>query len=234
MYAAKTAVDTIRRSLGTEGVGHMSLYSRLIFPWLCDLALSQPLIAEHRRQLLSAVGGNVLEVGFGTGLNLPHYPPDVRQITAVDPNRGMHRRAQRRMKQAAVDVDLRFLSGERLPFDNNRFDCVVTTFTMCSVVDPRQALQEIVRVLKPKGRFFFLEHGLSPDPAIQQRQRRLNWLQSLIGDGCKLDRNMKELISAHAFNPVDVEEFYLEKMPKTHGYMYRGIATKWDEKSNSN
>ena len=133
----------------------MGLYSRLIFPWLCDFALDQPLVAEHRRQLLGAVSGDVLEVGFGTGLNLPHYPRGVRQITAVDPNPGMHRRAQRRMKQAGVNVDLRVLSGERLPFNDNTFDCVVTTFTLCSVVDPTQTLKEIDRVLRSTGRFSF-------------------------------------------------------------------------------
>lgn len=204
----------------------MGLYSRLIFPWLCDFALDQPLIAEHRRQLLSAVDGDVLEIGIGTGLNLPHYPGGVRQIVAVDPNPGMHRRAQRRMKQTGVRVDLRVLSGEQLPFNENTFDCVVTTFTLCSVANTNQALEEVCRVLKPAGRFFFLEHGLSPEPVIQRRQRRLNWLQSLIGDGCKLDRNMRELIGAHGFTSLDLDEFYLEKMPKTHGYIYRGIANK--------
>src|SRR5206468_11618188 len=123
---------------------NMGFYSRLIFPWLCDFLLDQPLIAQHRSRLLSSAGGDVLEIGFGTGLNLPHYPQGVQQITAVDPNPGMHRRAQRRVGRTGINVDLRVASGERLPFNDNRFDCVVTTFTLCSVADPSQTLREIL------------------------------------------------------------------------------------------
>jgi len=105
------------------------------------------------------------------------------------------------------------------------FDCVVSTFTLCSVADPGQTLSEVFRVLTPMGRFLFLEHGRSPDPAVHKWQRRLNWLQTRLGDGCRLDRNIKELVAAQPFSAVESAEFYLEKSPKTHGYIYRGIAT---------
>jgi len=204
----------------------MGFYSRFIFPWLCDFLLDQPLISEQRRQLLSGAAGHILEIGFGSGLNLPHYPATVQQITAVDPNSGMQRRAQRRIKHSDIHVELLETSGEQLPLADNSIDCVVTTFTLCSVADPTKTLAEIRRVLKPDGRFLFLEHGLSPEPQIQKRQRRLNWLQGFVGDGCRLDRNMRELAAAQSFTSLNVDEYYLEKMPKTHAYIYRGMATK--------
>jgi ubiquinone/menaquinone biosynthesis C-methylase UbiE len=204
----------------------MGFYSRFIFPWLCDFLLDQPLIAEQRRQLLSGAAGDVLEIGFGSGLNLPHYSTTVQHLTAVDPNPGMQQRAARRVKRSDINVDLLETSGEQLPVGDNSIDCVVTTFTLCSVADPTKTLTEIRRVLKPDGRFLFLEHGLSPEPEVQKRQRRLNWLQGIVGDGCQLDRNMKELVGAQSFSSLNVDEHYLEKMPKTHAYIYRGMATK--------
>jgi SAM-dependent methyltransferase len=204
----------------------MGLYRRAIFPWLCDLLLDRPFVARYRRELLAQAGGDVLEIGVGTGLNLPHYPEHVRRITAVEPNVGMQRRARRRARQAGIAVDQRVGRGERLPFPDSRFDCVVSTFTLCSIDDVGGALAEVYRVLRPGGRFLFLEHGLSPDPAVLQRQRRLNRLQSWLGDGCRLDRDVKGLVAAQPFGSVEVREFDLEKTPRTHGHLYRGVAAR--------
>ena len=204
----------------------MAFYSQVIFPRLCDLLLNRPFVAKHRQQLLSTAYGDVLEVGFGTGLNLPHYPAQVKRITTVDPNTGMHRLAQRRVRQSKIEVDQRVLSGERLPFEGGTFDCAISTFTLCSIGDVGQALSEVYRVLKPGGRLLFLEHGLSPEPSVQKWQRRLNWLEMRLADGCHLDRNMRELVAARPFSSVEVQEFYLESTPKTHGYLYRGTASK--------
>jgi ubiquinone/menaquinone biosynthesis C-methylase UbiE len=203
----------------------VGFYSQVVFPRLCELALNQSAVAEHRRALLAHAGGHVLEIGFGTGLNVPHYPAGVRSLTAVDPNGTMHRLARRRVKKAGIAVDQHVLSGERLPFESGTFDCVVSTFTLCSIEDAEQALAEAHRVLKPGGTFLFLEHGLSPEPGVQKWQRRLNWLQRRLGDGCRLDRNIKDLV-ARSFGPVEVEEGYLDKAPRTHGYLYRGMARK--------
>jgi ubiquinone/menaquinone biosynthesis C-methylase UbiE len=204
----------------------VGFYSEIVFPRLCELLLNRPLVARHRQQLLATVCGEVLEIGFGTGLNLPHYPACVHRLTTVDPNPGMHRLAQRRIRQSRIDIDRRVLRGERLPFDDDRFDCAVSTFTLCSIEDVRQVLGEVHRVLRPGGRLLFLEHGLSPEPSVQRWQRRLNGLQMRLGDGCHLDRNMKELLVAGPFSSVEIEEFYLEKTPRTHGYLYRGSAGK--------
>ncbi len=204
----------------------MGLYSHTIFPYLCDFLLNKPFVAAYRRKLLAQAAGDVLEVGFGTGLNLPFYNERVQNLTAVDPNGGMHRLAQRRVKQTGIEVDQRILSGERLPFEDSRFDCVVSTFTLCSIEGVQRALAEVHRVLKPGGQLLFLEHGLSPEPKVQKWQRRLNWLEKCLADGCHLDRNIRDLITAQPFSSVTIEEQYLEKTPKTHGYLSWGSATK--------
>ena len=204
----------------------MGLYSRLIFPWLCDMTLGQPFIGKHRQELLSAVGGDVLEIGFGTGLNLPHYPKHIRKITAIDPNPGMHRRAERRIAASQIAVDKRIIGGEQLPFGDAGFDSVVSTFTLCSVANEHRAMSEVYRVLRPGGRFLFLEHGLSPDADVQNWQRRLNWLQRSVGGNCHLDRPIRAIIVEQPYEKVEAEEFYLEQTPRTHGYVYQGVATK--------
>jgi SAM-dependent methyltransferase len=204
----------------------MSFFSQVIVPRLCDLLLNKPLLSRHRRAVLAGAYGDVVEIGFGTGLNLPYYPQQVHKLTAVDPNPGMHRLAHKRIKQRGIEVEQQVLGGERLPFEDGRFDCAVSTFTLCSIEDVAQALQEVYRVLKNGGKFLFLEHGLSREPSVQKWQCRLNWLQVRLANGCHLDRDMRALIAAQPFASVEVEEFYLKRTPKTHGYLYRGMATK--------
>ncbi len=204
----------------------MGFYTQVIFPRLCDVLLNRPLVATRRRALLANAYGDVLEIGFGTGLNLPFYPEGVRKITTVDPNVGMHSLARKRIKKTKIEVDQRVLSGEQLPFHNDTFDCVVSTYTLCSIAGVAQALAEVFRVLKPGGRFLFLEHGLSPEPNVQKWQRRLNWLEMCLADGCRLDRDIRGLVTAEPFSSVRVDQFYMGSFPKTHGYTSRGVATK--------
>lgn len=204
----------------------MGLYSRFLFPRICDFFLNTPAVAELRRELLFRVGGEVLEIGIGTGLNLPQYPGHVRRITAVDPNPGMHRLAEKRIVETGIDVQKHVVSSERLPFEDQSFDSVVSTFTLCSIEDVQRAIAEVHRVLRPGGRFLFLEHGLSPDKRVQKWQRRLNWLERKLADNCHLDRPIRELVEAAAFESIEVREFYLARTPRTHGYMYRGVAKR--------
>ena len=136
------------------------------------------------------------------------------------------RLARRRVARSGIEVDQRVLHGERLPFDDGRFDCVVSTFTLCSVAGVGEALGEAYRVLRPGGKFLFLEHGLSPEPGVQRWQRRLNWLQVRLADGCRLDRDVRSLVTAQPFSLERIDQFYLERLPKTHGFMTRGVATK--------
>jgi ubiquinone/menaquinone biosynthesis C-methylase UbiE len=144
----------------------------------------------------------------------------------ADPNPRMHRLAQKRIKQTGIELDRRVLGDERLLFEDGTFDCVVSTFTLCSIEEVAQALREVYRVLKPGGKFLFLEHGLSPELKVRKWQHRLNWLQRWLAGGCHLDRDMRALISAQPFASVQLDEFYIEKTPRTHGYLYRGTAMK--------
>jgi len=204
----------------------MNFYSPVIFPYLLDWGMSHPAFAQYRRELLAEVQGEVLEIGFGTGLNLPYYPNHVRKITTVDVNPGVNALAQKRIQATAIAVDQHLLNSENLPMADHTFDSVVSTWTLCSIAKVDRALQEIYRVLKPSGKFFFVEHGLSEDPQIQVWQNRLTPLQKIIGDGCHLNRQMQELVTVNHFKILKLEKFYANGLPKIGGYLYKGVATK--------
>ena len=203
----------------------MGFYSNLIVPYCIDFAMSGEPLARYRRQLLQDVSGDILEIGFGTGLNLPHYPDGVEKITTIDPNPGMKKIARSRIADSNITVDYRTLNGESLPMADGSFDSVVCTWTLCSIPQADRAISEVYRLLKPGGKFFFIEHGISQDPQIQFWQNRLTPMQKIIADGCHLNRNIKSLVE-QKFDNVTVEQFYAPKLPKVLGYMYRGIALK--------
>ena len=203
----------------------MGFYSNLVIPYCIDFAMSGETLKQYRQELLQNVSGSVLEIGFGTGLNLPHYPQTVREVTTIDPNPGMKRLAKSRIAKSHVTVDYRVLNGENIPLADASFDSVVCTWTLCSIPNVNKAIAEIYRLLKPAGKFFFIEHGLSRDNSIQLWQNRLTPIQKLIADGCHLNRNIKDIVE-QKFKNVTIEQFYAPKLPKVIGYMYRGIATK--------
>ncbi len=204
----------------------MQIYSQLIFPTLIELVMSGENFANYRRTLLADVVGSVLEIGFGTGLNLPYYLPDrVEKIVTVDINPGMTKLAQKRIAASLIPVDYRVLNGEKLPLADNTFDTVVSTWTLCSVDNVDLAISEIYRVIKPGGKFLFIEHGLSNEPNIQTWQHRITPIQKVIGDGCHLDRPIGQLI-AKQFDRLDIHEFYSPNTPKIGGYFYQGMAVK--------
>lgn len=203
----------------------MGFYSSVVFPRLLDISMSSQSMTSYRQQLLSSVSGNVLEIGFGTGLNLPHYPEAVTSLTAIDPNKGMSKVAQKRIEASPLNVETISLSGENLSLPDSSFDNVVCTWTLCSIPNAQQALREAYRVLKSGGKFFFIEHGLSNEASIQKWQNRITPVQKIVADGCHLNRKMDELVRS-VFDEVTVEEFYAEDLPKILGYFYRGIAIK--------
>lgn len=204
----------------------MGIYSHVIFPWGMNWLMSGEPFDSQRKELLKGLHGEVLEVGFGSGLNLPHYPQAVNKIVTVDPNPGMQRYAQARIQASDIEVVYTTLSGESLDIDDNRFETVVCSWTLCSIPNIEQALSEIHRVLTPAGRFIFLEHGLSPDKRVSRWQHWLNPLQKVVGDGCHLNRNIRELVGDSGFSSVQCENFYLDNTPGFLGYMYKGMAFK--------
>jgi ubiquinone/menaquinone biosynthesis C-methylase UbiE len=179
-----------------------------------------------RKDVLANVHGEILEIGFGTGLNLEHYPEHIHRIAVIDPSEGMGRIARKRIERSRMEVELQRQRAEDLPFEDGRFDCVVSTWTLCSIPDAQQAMREVHRVLKLGGRFMFLEHGVSDEPKIQRWQRRLNRIQKRVGDGCRLDLDVSAVVGEQPFREVKLDRFLLEKAPKTHGTMYRGLAVK--------
>jgi ubiquinone/menaquinone biosynthesis C-methylase UbiE len=203
----------------------MGIYSQVIFPICLDWAMSDPTFSRYRQELLSNVSGEVLEIGFGTGLNLSYYPPQIQKLVTVDPNPGMNRRAKKRIEASNIIVDNRVLSGEDLPFDEESFDSVVSTWTLCSIPNVERAIAQIHRVLKPGGKFFFIEHGLSNEPNIRVWQNRLTPIQKVIADGCHLNRNIRQIVK-DKFKNLTIEEFYMPDTPKIAGYMYKGVAIK--------
>lgn len=188
--------------------------------------MSRKILERYRKDLLVDVDGNILEIGFGTGINLLFYPEHVKRITVVEPNEGMNPKARKRVESSGIQVNFKHSSADSLPFPDCTFESVVSTFTLCSIENVNIALSEVERVLTPGGCFYFLEHGLSPDPNVVKWQNRLNQINHLFADGCNLNRDIKNIISSTNLKISELENFYLEKTPRFAGYQYNGIAFK--------
>jgi ubiquinone/menaquinone biosynthesis C-methylase UbiE len=200
----------------------MDAYNRSVFPRRMDAALATPEIVRLRRELLTAVCGDILELGFGSGLNLACYPAEVRRLTAVDVRH--HTLAEPRLTASPIAVQRHTGSAEALPFAPASFDSVVSTWTLCSIPEVARALDEVRRVLRPWGRFFFLEHGLSPERGVRFRQHVLTPFYRLAAGGCHLDRDIATLIEESGLRIRNLERFYLPGEGKHTGYTFRGIA----------
>lgn len=204
----------------------MSLYRHYLFPYVLDWAMQHPVLQEPRRRVLAGARGRVLEIGFGTGINLAYYPAEVRELETLDPEALLAKRVNRRIARFGGQVHFHQLAGEKLPFSDDSFDTLVCTLTLCSVQDPGQVLREVRRVLKPGGRLLFLEHGASPDPKVNRWQHRLNGVQQVCGGGCQLIRPTRELIADSGLVFEEVSQYYLPKVPRFLGFMTEGCACK--------
>jgi ubiquinone/menaquinone biosynthesis C-methylase UbiE len=203
----------------------MGWYATTVFPRLMEWALGSETCERERRRILADARGEVLEIGFGTGLNLPHYPRSgLTSLTIIDPAELLPERVAERIATAPFPVTRVRLEAECLPFDAERFDTVVSTWTLCSIHDPVAALREIRRVLRPAGRFLFLEHGLSGRPLVARIQHLWNPMQQIIACGCNVDRPIDEIIAASGLAVTNLERFDLEGELPIFGAMYRGTA----------
>ncbi len=204
----------------------MRIWGESIFPRFLDWAArDNEELKALRARALAPTQGRVLELGFGTGLNLPHYPTCVAEIVAVDPNPGMAAIAQRRIEQLGIVVEHHQISAETLSFDAGSFDSVVCTLTLCSIPNVRAALAEVWRVLKPGGQFLFLEHGRHADPAVAKWQDRLNPMWKAVFDGCHINRDIGQLIEAAGLKVHNLEHPHL-RAPRIAGYVYLGKAQR--------
>lgn len=201
----------------------MGLYARFVVPALIDLAMRQGQLEEYRRHVVPAARGRVLEIGVGSGLNLPFYGEAAEIVLAIDPSRPLLRKAMRRAEKARVPIDLREGSATEIPFADRSLDTVVMTWTLCSIAEPAQALAEMRRVLKPQGALLFIEHGLSSEPAVARWQKRLTPLWRPLAGGCHLDRKIDRLIADAGFRIAELKNFYAAG-PRPLTYFYEGRA----------
>jgi ubiquinone/menaquinone biosynthesis C-methylase UbiE len=203
----------------------MGFYADHVLPRIAHVALDSAELAELRARVASGLDGEVLEVGFGSGLNVPHYPPGVTRVRAVDPATVGRKLAAERVAASPVPVEYVGLDGQDLPLDDESVDHVLTTWTLCTIPDVGTALAEVRRVLRPGGALHFLEHGRSPDPRVARWQDRLTPLQRTWAGGCHLNRPIDRLV-ADAGLGVDRLANYHVRGPKSSGYMYEGVATR--------
>ena len=184
-----------------------------------------PRFQEQRQRALAPIAGKVLEIGFGTGLNLPHYPSTVTWLTAIEPGHLLDKRVADRSANLAMPVEILRYRAEALPWEDQRFDYAVSTWTLCTIGDPLRALREVRRVLKPDGKFVFLEHGRSDDPKIAKWQTILNPFQRIFACGCNLNRRIDRLVEESGFTVERLDRFVMDGLPRPGADMYRGVAS---------
>lgn len=201
----------------------MNFYRRFILPRLIDLAMGNRLVAKYRGMMVPAARGRVLEIGIGSGLNLPFYGADVTQLFGLDPSPGLLRMADHRTDAAPFPIELVRGEAEDIPLESGSVDTLVSTWSLCSIAGIDQALSEMRRVLKPDGRLIFVEHGLAPEATVRRWQHRLNPLWGRIGGGCHLNRQVDKLIEQAGFQ-LDALTCEYAQGPKFLTYFYRGIA----------
>lgn len=203
----------------------MGFYENRVLPRLIDFAMRRDELTPIRARVAASLDGDMLEVGFGSGLNVPHYPPAVSRVRAVDPATVGRKLAAKRLASSGVSVEYVGLDGQTLPLESASIDHVLTTWTLCTIPDVDRALSEICRVLRPGGMFHFVEHGRSPDHVVARWQDRLTPFQRRVAGGCHLNRPIDELVKNSGLELVELENYYA-KGPRSFSYMFEGRATK--------
>jgi ubiquinone/menaquinone biosynthesis C-methylase UbiE len=203
----------------------VGIYNEQVVPRLVEWTCGSSGFDRWRARTTEGLAGRVVEIGFGSGLNVPHYPPEVDTVLAVEPATVARRLAERRIRETHTHVEHVGLDGQALPLEDGSCDAALCTFTLCTVPDPAQALSELLRVLKPAGTVHFLEHGLSPDPGVAKWQHRIEPVQRRLADGCHLTRDSATLVEQAGFVLERSEQRYV-KGPKPWCWLTLGVGAK--------
>lgn len=199
-----------------------NFYQRHLLPRLIDALCGMPVCQRARKKVIAEARGRVLEIGIGTGRNLPFYKRDqIESLCGIDPF--VHPKAASRAQEANIDISLRPLKAENIPADDNSFDCVICTFTLCTIDDTATALGEVKRVLAPGGKLIFLEHGAAPDATVRELQNKLNSMWGKVAGGCCLNKDVPALIENGGFTIKQLDSGY-KSGPRFLTYFYSGIA----------
>jgi ubiquinone/menaquinone biosynthesis C-methylase UbiE len=204
----------------------MGVYRQQVLPRLQDKIMNTKVEREIRPRVCDGLHGQVVEIGFGTGLNAAYYPPEVTKVFAIEPSSVCMRLAQPKLAASAVPVEFAGLTGEHLDLPNDGFDAVLSTWTLCTIPDMTAALEELRRILKPDGAFHFVEHGHSPDAGVARWQGRLEPLNKRVFGGCHLTRRIPESIERAGFAVEHLVTYYAKGAPKPFGYTFEGRARK--------
>lgn len=209
----------------------MPFWTDEVVPRMTDKMLGNREVAGHRKRVIEGLRGDVVEIGFGSGLNVPHYPVDVTTVFAVDPSLVGRKLSADRVAASSVPIKFVGLDGESLPLDDASVDAALSTFTLCTIPDAARAMREVYRVLRPGGRFHFLEHGLCPEPGVARWQHRINPIQRRVAGGCTLDRPIEDLIRDAGFEITELHHDQLAGpgFMRPWAYLYEGMATKSGE-----
>ncbi len=202
----------------------MSFYGERVFPKVMNLVMNSKQTRRIRSEVCAPLAGEVVEIGFGTGLNLPHLPEAVVRLLAVDPMARGRELAAERLDATSVNVEFVGLDGQVLPLHDHSVDAALATWTLCSIPDAVAAIREIRRVLKPGGRLHFVEHGRAPDEKVRKWQNRLNGIQNRVACGCNLNRDIPALIESGGMTIESLATFYAKGEPKSMGWTYQGVA----------